>query len=963
MFRTRALTVIYVGLVLTANSSANTDSQAEDTGTWQGRIEALIVDNFQAGTSRTRLYLRTSRETLELVAPAGDVRAGQLVEVTGQVSGNKLAATQVTASESAAVPAACTAIGEQKAVVILVSFPSKALLSSVTAALVRDSFFGTGRTLDGFLRESSFGQTWVTGDVLGPFVLDADYFDQPLAVRDAALRAAAPSANLAQYNRIVVVAPQGQSGMDSGGMALIGCGQIASPQGVLNASSIWLGAESLTAHDEIVDIASHEFGHGFGLQHARAADYGTEPLGPAGQAPAPWDAIREYGDSFSSMGRQSAQWAAPHKAWLGWLQAGTNIRDVIEGGNFNLPPYELSGTGQVLRVRRDTSDDAWIWLEYRQRSGAFDATLSAALTGGVLAHYQDPALTATESDMDPAAYTNLVNFHPTVPFFNDPVLRPGETWKDPYGSLSLTVNSATAAGLDVSVSYAPAPVCPSAAGGAQLFDATGGTGTIAVTAPGGCSWSGATSVSWIGIAAAPSRTGNGSVSFRVAANPNISPRWGKIAVGDAFATVTQTGASGWMAITPQTGSITAAGGTGEISVATSAPDFAWNFQSDVPWITDVECSCYLSIGPAKLRYTVAANTGPQRTGTITAGGLAFAVTQQGGGTGTRTLTWEPVAPPDAPSARHHMAMAPFGHSGQAILYGGVWDTTISAETWLWNGSNWRLLNPANSPGMLSGHAMVYDEARGQIVLFGGYAGAAPVPSNQTWLWDGNNWRQMQPAVSPPRRGGHAMAYDAVSRKVVLFGGSGDYGETNDTWTWDGVTWTQAVSALSPMARSGHSMAFDAARGEVVLFGGSQYQGALVWPSDTWVWDAGAWHQVYSASPPVGRSGHVLAYHAGLRSVVMIGGAGAKDVSGTGWSYDFRREIWMWSGQQWVQQFPAEQPGPAYTLGAAYDDIQQGLSVHVGDDLTCASRGPKTLLLRAPNGPSFRAPKPLPTPRR
>ena len=955
MFGTRVLTVMCAGLVLAVNSSGDTsepEAAAGVTGTWRGRIEALIVDNFQAGTSRRRLYLHTSQETLELIGAGGDLRAGQLVEVTGRASGKRLVASQVSAPRSDAGAGTCAATGEQKAAVILVSFPSKALLSSVTPALMRDSLFGTGRTVDGFLRESSFGQTWVTGDVLGPFVLDADYFDQPLAVRDAALRAAAPAADLTKYNRIVVVAPQGQTGMDSGGMALLGCGQISSPQGVLYASSIWLGAESMIGHNEIVDTASHELGHGFGLEHARSADYGNDPLGPAGQTPAPWDALHEYGDSFSNMGRQSGQWAAPHKALLGWLRAGTNIQDVTiqdvtAGGNFTLSPYEQSGGGQAIRVRRGASDDAWLWLEYRQPLGTFDATLPAAAFGGALVHYLDPALTATESGTDPAAYTNLVSFHPAVPFFNDPVLRVGETWKDPYGSLSLTVNSATATGLNVSVSYAPAPVCPSSVGGAQGFDATGGAGTISVTASGGCSWSGTASVSWISLGSSGSGTGNGSLGFTVAENVNIAPRWGKVAVGDAFAIVTQAGGSGWMTMSPQTGSFTAEGGTGEISVATSAPDLAWAFQSDVPWITDVECSCYQSIGPATLRYIVAANTGPERAGTITASGLVFTVTQQGGGTGIRSLTWELLAPRDAPSARLDMAMAPFGHGGEAILYGGVWNTTISAETWLWNGSNWTLLSPANNPGMLSGHAMAYDEARGQIVLFGGFAGAAPVPSADTWVWDGNNWRQIQPAVSPPRRAGHAMAYDAVSKKVVLFGGSGDFGETNDTWTWDGVNWTQVVSPASPVARSGHSMAYDAMRGEIVLFGGLQSLGALTWPSDTWVWDGGGWHRKFSATPPAGRSGHVLAYHPALRAVVMIGGAGAKNVTSNGWNYDFRREIWMWSGEAWVQQFPEDQPGPAYTLGAAYDDTRQALSVHVGDDLTCASRGPKTFLLKAP----------------
>ena len=643
------------------------------------------------------------------------------------------------------------------------------------------------------------------------------------------------------------------------------------------------------------------------------------------------------------MGTESGQWAAPHKALLGWLQPGTNIQTVTANGTFTIPPYEQTGTGQALHLSRGTGPDDWLWLEYRQPQGIFDATLQAEAFAGALVHYDDPALAATQTDVDATTYTNLVNFHPAVTFAGDPTLHVGETWTDPYGSLSLTVNSATAAALNVSVSYSPAPTCPTSVGAAQAFSADGGTGVVPVTAASGCSWTAVASVSWIGVGAPGSGSGNGGVNFSVAANPNVLPRWGKISVGGAFVVVNQAGAVGAVTITPQTASFPAAGGTGDISVATSSADMAWTTGWDATWITAVDCSCVLMIGPATLHYIVARNSGPERTATITINGLVvFTLTQQAGTPNSASLTFTQLATQDAPSARIFQAMAPFSNSGQAILYGGTWQTDVSAETWLWNGSNWTLLTPANNPGPLTEHAMAYDEARGKIVLFGGIHKDGTY-SGETWVWDGSNWQQLHPAASPSPRYGHAMAYDPASRLVVLFGGYGDYAETNDTWTWDGVNWTQVATPVSPVGRARHAMAFDAMRGEMVMFGGLRGGANPTVLSDTWLYNATGWRQALSATPPAARMKPMLAYHPALRAVVMLGGVGGKGAAAS-FINDTLKEVWIWSGSAWVQQFPEVQPGPAYTLGAVWDDARQGLIVHEGDDLTCVSRGPKTFLL-------------------
>jgi hypothetical protein len=63
-----------------------------------------------------------------------------------------------------------------------------------------------------------------------------------------------------------------------------------------------------------------------------------------------------------------------------------------------------------------------------------------------------------------------------------------------------------------------------------------------------------------------------------------------------------------------------------------------------------------------------------------------------------------------------------------------------------------------------------------------------------------DWTQVTTASSPSARYTHAMAYDSVRGKVVMFGGndgSGTSGHFNDTWEYDGVNWTQVTTAISP----------------------------------------------------------------------------------------------------------------------------------------------------------------------
>jgi hypothetical protein len=170
-------------------------------------------------------------------------------------------------------------------------------------------------------------------------------------------------------------------------------------------------------------------------------------------------------------------------------------------------------------------------------------------------------------------------------------------------------------------------------------------------------------------------------------------------------------------------------------------------------------------------------------------------------------------------------------------------------------------------GRRYGHAMAYDAARKRVVLFGGFSNA---PYGDTWEWDGATWSFKTPLSSPDARFEHQMTYDVARQRVVLFGGIGAGGvRLDDTWAWDGLTWTRARASASPPARGLHSLAYDAMRQRVVLFGGTGPGGIGL--DDTWEWDSATWTQRTSpsSSPSSQMQAQAMAYDLARQRVVLF----------------------------------------------------------------------------------------------
>jgi hypothetical protein len=285
--------------------------------------------------------------------------------------------------------------------------------------------------------------------------------------------------------------------------------------------------------------------------------------------------------------------------------------------------------------------------------------------------------------------------------------------------------------------------------------------------------------------------------------------------------------------------------------------------------------------------------------------------------------WVLLHPSNNPPALAQSGFAYDTKSDEGIVFGGIYKDKWSDDTWIWNGSDWRKAGSTNKPPAREKVAMAYDETRDKVVIFGGSMDKTIF--DDTWEWDGKDWKLAKSVHKPPARCCHAMAYDSVKKKVLLYGGwnsiTGEF--FNDTWVWDGKDWKQLSSGNAPLSaahmlvnfstekklisvpsstfantwewdgngwneilsrpipsRADGRSIFDSKYKRIVFFGGIEKSTTFL--NDTWVFDGQIWNLLKVSSPPPPRFAHIMFYDLKRHSIILFGGAGKESLLGDTW---------------------------------------------------------------------------------
>jgi len=284
----------------------------------------------------------------------------------------------------------------------------------------------------------------------------------------------------------------------------------------------------------------------------------------------------------------------------------------------------------------------------------------------------------------------------------------------------------------------------------------------------------------------------------------------------------------------------------------------------------------------------------------------------------------------------------YSRQANACLLVAVVGIAITAQPLFAQTPTWKELSPAASPSPRIYPAMAYDAVSKKLVLFGGFGATGNL--NDTWTFDGATWTQVDTPVAPPVRNGASMAFDLSTNKLVMFGGFDVNQYLQDTWVWDGAssTWTEAQMPSPPPPATGAMLFTDPLTGKAIMFGGYNSFNMIPVYNTTWRWSGTSWLKLKPATPPYPRGWGIAVLDPIRRNVVLTGGDG--DTIRTD-------NTWTWDGRNWTLLSPATQIPSYVGAGGAFYPAMHAVTVFGAAGDTWTWNGSNWVQLNPVNSPS------------
>jgi len=269
---------------------------------------------------------------------------------------------------------------------------------------------------------------------------------------------------------------------------------------------------------------------------------------------------------------------------------------------------------------------------------------------------------------------------------------------------------------------------------------------------------------------------------------------------------------------------------------------------------------------------------------------------------------------------------------KVMLYGGVKNNKVMADTWEWDGKTWKMANSgpspdlqrnAGQPGRFAGQAMTYDPFKQKMMMLGGRYGFMndrqyDSRTDKVWHYDAaTGWTSTYstPAAFPKEAGFNSalVTVKEGTHMGVYFVGmsnyiSGDW-RNSDIWKWDGTQFKVVATSALPYA-TGRTVSnvyawWDETKQRIgVSFGNwdTQHKRIFEWSpaSNTWA------VQNLSTAAPQSMYGSYPCYDKERKELVDYGGVYANNNYN---SAPNRRsfDLWLWNGTTWRSAMPQHDP--------------------------------------------------------